>query len=145
MKHRRIDFCFASILMSALFAGSLAMMPAAPTMAAPFAYVVGGALSGGVPEIAVIDANPTSATFNTVIATIPNTSLAINLAITPDGSRGYVLNNDGTVSVIDTSPSSTTFNTVVATITPPGGAPFFGLATAVDRGGIRCQVMPSLR
>jgi DNA-binding beta-propeller fold protein YncE len=131
MKHRRIDFCFASILMSALFAGSLAMMPAAPTMAAPFAYVVGGALSGGVPEIAVIDANPTSATFNTVIATIPNTSLAINLAITPDGSRGYVLNNDGTVSVIDTSPSSTTFNTVVATITPPGGAPFFGLATAV--------------
>ncbi len=55
----------------------------------------------------------------------------MDISITPDGSRGYVINGDGTVSVIDTNPSSSTFNTVVATITPPGGAPFFGLATAM--------------
>jgi DNA-binding beta-propeller fold protein YncE len=134
MKQRRISLCFASMLATAVISGLLAVTPAVPAMAA-FAYVVGGALSGGTPEIAVIDANPTSSTFNSVIAAIPNTSLATKLAITPDGSRGYVINNDGTVSVIDTNPSSTTFNSVVATITPQGnpvGPPAFGIAITPD-------------
>jgi YVTN family beta-propeller protein len=109
-----------------LLAGSLAMMAAGSAIAAPFAYVVGGAITNGTLEIAVIDANPNSSTFNQVISAIPNTSAATNLAITPDGSRGYVANDDGTVSVINT-----TSNTVVATITPSGSAPFFGLAAGI--------------
>jgi DNA-binding beta-propeller fold protein YncE len=103
------------------------MAPAAPALAAPFAYVG----TGDSGNISVIDANPASPTFNTVIATIPNTPLSEDIAITPDGSRGYVINGDGTVSVLDTNPASSTFNTAVATITPPAGPPFFGLATAM--------------
>jgi DNA-binding beta-propeller fold protein YncE len=137
MKQRRIHVGFVITLASAFLAGSFTMMPARSAMAAPFAYVVGGAITNGgtTPEIAVIDANPNSSTFNQVISTIPNTSLATKLAITPDGSRGYVANNDGTVSVIDTNPSSTTFNSVVATITPQGnpvGPPAFGIAITPD-------------
>ena len=131
MNQRRVRFWFAGMLASALLVGLLAIMPVARAIAAPFAYVVGGAITNGNPEIAVIDANPTSSAFNTVIAAIPNTSLATNLAITPDGSRGYVENGDGTVSVLDTNPSSTTFNTVVATITPPNNAPSFGIPNAI--------------
>ena len=138
MKQRRTHTAFASILASVLMSGSLAMMPARSAMAAPFAYVVGGALSGSVQEIAVIDANPTSSTFNTVIAAIPNTSLVTNLAITPDGSHGYVINGDGTVSMLDTNPSSSTFNSVLTTITPPGGPPLFpASAIAITPSGSR--------
>jgi YVTN family beta-propeller protein len=50
---------------------------------------------------------------NAVIATIPVGAGPIGIAITPDGTRAYVTNEDSnTVSVIDTAT-----NTVVATIT----------------------------
>jgi DNA-binding beta-propeller fold protein YncE len=124
---RSTSFCFASLLALVLISGSLAMMSARPALAASFAYVG----DGGGGNINVIDSDPASPTFNTVVATIPNTPLSEDIAITPDGSRGYVINGDGTVSVLDTNPASSTFNTVVATVTPPSGPPGFGLATAM--------------
>ena len=131
MKLGRIYIGTPTMLVRAFFVGWLAMMITTPAWAASFVYVAGGAGSGSGGKIAVIDANPASPTFNTVVATVPNTPFAENLAITPDGSRGYVTNADGTVSVLDTNPASSTFNTVVATVTPPGGPPIFGVATAM--------------
>src|SRR5260370_19587840 len=96
MNRRRIPFGFVGVLAPALFTGLLAMAPAAPALTAPFAYVG----TGDSGNISVIDANPASPTFNTVIATIPNTPPSEDIAITPDGSRGYVINVDVTVSVL---------------------------------------------
>jgi YVTN family beta-propeller protein len=78
-----------------------------------FAYVVGFNLAGGV---SVIDADPTSPTYNTIVGhiAVPG-SFARGLAITPDGMFAYMpfgLNSGGGgVAVI-----STTTNQVVATI-----------------------------
>jgi len=68
--------------------------------------------------VSVIDTDPSSLTFNTVVATIPGVGPGpLGVAVTPDGAHVYVVNVlVGTVSVIDTDPSSPTFNTVVATV-----------------------------
>jgi DNA-binding beta-propeller fold protein YncE len=128
MKHGRTHTAFAGILVSVFFAAMLVMVPATPVMAASFVYVGNG---GGGGNIAVIDANPASPTFNTVVATVANAPGADNLALTPDGLRGYAINCQNGVLVFDTNPSSATFNTVLTTITLPPGPPFFGCATAV--------------
>lgn len=53
--------------------------------------------------VSVIDANPNSPTYNTVITNIPVGVAPIEVAITPDGSTVYVTNaGDNTVSAIDT-------------------------------------------
>jgi YVTN family beta-propeller protein len=75
-------------------------------------------------------------TTNTVVATIPVGRTPTGVAVTPDGSKVYVTNQDfsmgpaGTVSVISTAP-----NTVLTTIPPvrPGpGAQPFGVAVTPD-------------
>lgn len=70
------------------------------------------------PGILVIDTDPQSTQFNTVIAELP---LAVPgggpLEITPDGSRLYIGSNDG-LSVIDTASNSLTAN-----ISTPGSFP----------------------
>jgi len=63
---------------------------------------------------------------NTVIATIPVGFEPVGVAVTPDGSKVYITNNNSsTVSVIDT-----VTNTVTATI-PVGLFPF-GVAVTPD-------------
>jgi len=75
MKQRRMHLGAASMLALAVLAGSLALALAVPAMAASFAYV--GIV--GVPNIAVIDTNPASPTFNQVVATVANAPGADNL------------------------------------------------------------------
>jgi uncharacterized repeat protein (TIGR01451 family) len=85
--------------------------------ARPFAYVA----NHDSDDVSVIDlAN------DSVIATIPMGAgiSALELAITPDGTRAYVT-TPGAVKVIDTDPSSPTYNTVIASV------PIDGLARAV--------------
>jgi YVTN family beta-propeller protein len=48
---------------------------------------------------------------NTVIATIPVGLFPVGVAITPDGTRAYVTNQDHTISVVNTAT-----NSVIATI-----------------------------
>jgi YVTN family beta-propeller protein/VCBS repeat-containing protein len=68
-------------------------------------------------SISVIDSDPTSATYNTQIATI-NLPGAIDVAFSPDSRRAYVLMNDRkTVRVIDTAT-----NSVVGYFTVSGAA-----------------------
>jgi YVTN family beta-propeller protein len=63
---------------------------------------------------------------NKVIATIPVGDGTFGVAVSPDGSRVYVTNNDAeTVSVIDTAT-----NTVIATITGAGNS--IGVAVSPD-------------
>ncbi len=85
--------------------------------AQPFAYVT-NPLTG---TVSVIDTNPGSADFNKVVSTI-NVEVGdyydhFKIAITPDGTRAYLVNQrSGTISVIDLDPGSTGFNQVVSTI-----------------------------
>ncbi|MGZ8194563.1 MAG: beta-propeller fold lactonase family protein [Methylosarcina sp.] len=78
-------------------------------------------------NVAVIDTDTNSPTYNTVVTTIPisdlNTTAVWGMAITPDGALAYVTKgSEDSVSVIDTDTNSPTFNTVVATI-PIGDSP----------------------
>jgi len=102
-----------------------------PAEAQPFLYVT-NSLSA---TVSVIDTNPSSPHYNKVVSTItgpgvvkvpgpPHTLNSMSspffIAITPDGTRGYVSNiSSDTISVIDTDPASTDFNKVVSTIETP--------------------------
>jgi YVTN family beta-propeller protein len=86
------------LLVAAFYAGS------APATAAPFIYVVNGALNANT--VSVIDAAD-----NTVIATVPVEFGPMGIAITPNGRYADVTNATGNVSVILTAT-----NTVVGTI-----------------------------
>jgi YVTN family beta-propeller protein len=81
-----------------------------------------------VSTVSVIDTDPSSLTFNTVVGTVEVGPGPRAVAITPDGAHAYVTNfgilgvaPGDTVSVIDTDPSSPTFNTVVDTVPVAGG------------------------
>jgi YVTN family beta-propeller protein/VCBS repeat-containing protein len=90
-----------------------------------------------VGTVSVIDADPTHATYNTVVATIPVGASPSEVAIGPDGTRAYVVNEtSGTVSVIDTDPVSVHYNTVIATIAL-GSSP---TGVAVSPDGSRAYV-----
>lgn len=59
--------------------------------------------------VSVIDVNPASPTFNTIIATLTVGNSPIDVAITPDGTSAFVTNaDDDTVSVIDTATNAVT-------------------------------------
>lgn len=112
-------------------------MGAALAEAQPFAYVANG--NGN--SVSVIDTDPASATFNTVIGTpIPVGNDPAGVAITPNGKRAYITNqNSDTVSVIDTDPASATFDTVVAII-PVGFSPSSPIGVAITPDGKRAYV-----
>jgi len=78
------------------------------------AYVTANVYGG---DVHVINTDPSSPSFHTVVATIDTGFLQDTaLAITPDGTRAYVGNQGTPVSVIDTDPSSPSFHTIVATV-----------------------------
>ncbi|MGG0811205.1 beta-propeller fold lactonase family protein [Paenibacillus alvei] len=59
--------------------------------------------------VSVLDVNPASPTFNTIIATLTVGNSPIDVAITPDGTSAFVTNaDDDTVSVIDTATNAVT-------------------------------------
>jgi len=119
-----------------------------PAEAQPFFYVT-NPLSA---TVSVIDTNPSSPHYNKVVSTItgpgvvkvpgpPHTlngmSSPFFIAITPDGTRGYVSNIwSDTISVIDTDPASTDFNKVVSTIETPVHPQFI----AITPDGTRAYV-----
>jgi YVTN family beta-propeller protein len=60
-------------------------------------------------SVAVVDTNPLSASYNTVLTTVATGARPYGLAITPDGSRAYVTNNGSTsLSMISTSTDTVT-------------------------------------
>jgi YVTN family beta-propeller protein len=66
------------------------------------AYVVVDDIFTAKSRVAVIDTNPTSATYNTEIASISVPDGAQDVVVSPDGTRVYVTEGDGkTVTVID--------------------------------------------
>lgn len=102
-----------------------------------YAYVTDGT------SIRMVDTNPASPSFNTIIAA-PGLDSIINnspsLAITPNGLFGYVAdNNTNSVVVIDTDPASPTYNTVIAAPALNGtfNAP---VAIAITPDGTRAYV-----
>jgi YVTN family beta-propeller protein len=81
--------------------------------------------------VSVIDTNPDSPNFNTVLYTITVGSNPADLAVDPDGSRVAVANaGSSNVSVIDSDASSTTYNAVLATV--PSGAGAKSVAVSPD-------------
>jgi hypothetical protein len=66
--------------------------------------------------VQIIDANPGNATFDQVVKTINTGGGGVGVAISPDGTRAYVLGEDGVVSVIDLAADA-----VVRTVSTGGG------------------------
>jgi YVTN family beta-propeller protein len=88
--------------------------------------------------VSVIDTNPASPTYNSVVATVAVGTEPFEVAITPDGTRAYVTNDgSNTVSVIDTNPASPTYNTVVATVGVGTGP----VGVAITPDGTRAYVV----
>jgi YVTN family beta-propeller protein len=84
--------------------------------------------------VAVIDTDPASPTFNTVLTNVPVGIRPHGIAATPDGSRVYVTNqSSNSITVIDTST-----NTVIATIVGAGSAPN---GIAITRDGTRAYFL----
>ena len=89
------------------------------------------AIQPGANSISVVDSDPLSAAYNTVIGTITSASLNTpnRAVITPDGSRLYVTNQgNATVVVVDTQPNSSDYNTVIATISGLGNSQAIAVA-----------------
>ena len=99
-----------------------------------YVYVTDGAGT----DVSVIDSNPSSPTFNTVLST-PNLASAFNypngVVTTSNGKYAYVTNYIGatstnsSISLIDTNPSSPTFNSTLVTpgLIAAGTTRFVGL------------------
>lgn len=102
--------------------------------------------------VKVIDIDPTSATYNTVVGQPINVGLyAEQVVFTPDGTRGYVISYgaddlDGyttELSVIDTDPDSSTYNTVIGAPIPVGGGFDLGFTSDGTRAYVLGYVDPN--
>lgn len=123
MRTRSIPGCTRAAF---VFGIALALAPVAKAQTHKYAYVTNDFFAN---SISVIDTDPSSATFDTAVATITTTGEPFGIALSPDNTRAYVtdfLPGNGptnTIEVVDINPSDTlTYNTVVATITLPSGA-----------------------
>jgi len=106
---------------------------------------------GGNPVL-VIDTNPASPTYNTVLTTVivgaPAAVVLENVAITPDGSRAYITQcnpnfactTGGGLYVIDTNPASPTYNTQIATVSIPPISGRLAYGVAITSDGTRAYV-----
>ncbi len=73
--------------------------------------------------VSVLDVDPDSPAFNTVVGTIVVGTNPIDVAVAPDGDRLAVANaGSNDVSLVDTDETSEAFNAVVATITSGSSA-----------------------
>jgi YVTN family beta-propeller protein len=81
-------------------------------------------------NVSVIDTNPASPTYNTVVATVPVGNGPTGIAITPDGTLAYVANNAPDTSSISVVATAT--NTVVATVAVGAGNNPFWVAITPD-------------
>jgi len=70
--------------------------------------------------VAVIDTNPASGTFNTVLKTVPVGNRPHGIAVTPDGSRVYVTDQGSTAVDIDSISAIDTSTDVVLDTIPLG-------------------------
>lgn len=87
--------------------------------AGDFAYVAN--FNSG--NVSVIDVDPTSSEYHTVVETITAGRNPIDVAVAPDGSRVAVANaGSNDVSLIDSDPTSVTYNQVVANVGAGGSA-----------------------
>jgi DNA-binding beta-propeller fold protein YncE len=84
-------------------------------------------------DVTVLDIDPASSTYHTVIKTIPVGGSARGIALTPSGNLAYVTLDTGGVDVVITNPSNSQFHQVIAHIAeagPSGG--IHGIATSLD-------------
>ena len=82
--------------------------------------------------VAVIDTDPLSPFFNTVLATVPVGIRPSGIAVTPDGTRVYVTNSGKTSADVDSiSVISTASDTVIVT-SPLGSTAPVGIAITPD-------------
>jgi YVTN family beta-propeller protein len=80
----------------------------------------------GSNTVTVIDTDPASPTFNTIVDSVTVGNAPRGIAFTPDGLQLYVTDSgvgSNNVSVIDTNPTSPTFDTVVGMV-PVGNDPW---------------------
>lgn len=128
-------------LLLPLFIAALSLFLTLPTVSmARNAYVVNYVDGSGPGSVSIFDTE----TNNVSPQRIPVGDIPFHIAITPDGSRAYVVNSgqigntktNGSVSVIDTDKNSPGFNTVEDTITmevkPGQFVHLFGIAIAPD-------------
>ena len=88
-------------------------------------------------SVSIIDVNPASGSFNTVISTITVGTNPSDLAVFPDGDRVLVVNaGSGDLSVIDGDATSNAYHTVIATVNQGSGAK----SCAVSPDGARYYV-----
>ncbi len=88
----------------------------------------------GSNDISVIDVDPTSGTFEEVVARIPTGNSPIDLAVSPQGDDVFVAHAAETFfNIIDGNSSSSTFNQVVASV----GSGTTSKAVAIDPDGTR--------
>jgi YVTN family beta-propeller protein len=81
--------------------------------------------------VSVIDIDPTSSTFNTVIRSISVGTNPADLATDPDGSRLVVANaGSSNISIVDADQTSTTYDQVLVTV--PSGAGARSVAVSPD-------------
>ena len=129
-----IPVALAKASVTATVPGSSGAYGVAATPDGTRAYVT----NSGDGTVEVIDTDPDSATFNTVIGRISVGTLPSMVTVSPDGTRAYVstANGPGSVAVIDTGPLSPTYNTVIANVAL--GSPSYGIAVTPD--GTRAYV-----
>src|SRR5262249_24742837 len=97
----------------------------------------------GSGNVSVIDTDPASPTYNTVLKTIKVGDEPVDVCVSGVGPRVFVANSkSGTVSIIDANSGNATFDQVVTTentgtgsgavvVSPDGGRLYFGTASGV--------------
>jgi DNA-binding beta-propeller fold protein YncE len=94
-----------------------------------FAYVA-NLLSG---TVNVINVDPLSADYRSIVATMPVGAAPLDVAIHPDGDRLYVVNGSSDLSIVDTDFSSETFHQVIGNVGSPGVAGSQTISVTPDR------------
>jgi YVTN family beta-propeller protein len=91
----------------------------------------------GSNNLSVVDVMPGSATYHTVIGTIPVGSMPVDVQVGPVGPKIYVLNQgSNTLDEIDANPGNATFDQVVTTVSTGSG----GKNVSISADGTRAYI-----